>query len=64
MPQGKLSLTCQKCEEVIIYRNTNFVSKGRSVEELDSLQKQMLLNILLEQIKPYLNVSLATIIHS
>ncbi len=30
--------------------------KGKSVDELDTFQKQMLLNILLEQIKPYLNV--------
>jgi protein-tyrosine-phosphatase len=29
--------------------------KGKSIEELDSLQKQMLLNVLLEQIKPYLS---------
>jgi len=29
--------------------------KGRAVEDLDASQKQMLLNILLEQIKPYLD---------
>jgi len=29
--------------------------KGKQIEDLDTFQKQMLLNILLEQIKPYLN---------